>query len=281
MRHAVSLAVGPVVLRVGSAWRGPVAALERLYRGYPAPTRVPDLTLRLEPERPWRRLVRPQVAIRGDHWLPDALPLPLAQGLLAAEMGMNLQVALGWRRHLLLHASSVARGGRALLMTGESGSGKSTLSVLLARRGWRFMGDEFAMVGLDDGAAYPYPRPASLKNDGIAAIGAPVATIVEGSPKGRIGYWPPPADAIARMAEPAIPALLLLPRHGAPERVERLPASEAFMRLTQASTNFVALGEAGFAALTRLVRAVPAIAIDYPDGATGVRLVERLWDAHA
>ena len=27
-----------------------------------------------------------------------AAPLPLAQGLLAAEMGMNLQMALGWRR---------------------------------------------------------------------------------------------------------------------------------------------------------------------------------------
>src|SRR3546814_17373240 len=55
--------------------------------------------------KPWRRWLRPSVAIAGDYMLPDAAPLPLAQGLLAAEMGMNLQMALGWRRHVLLHAS--------------------------------------------------------------------------------------------------------------------------------------------------------------------------------
>jgi ABC-type lipoprotein export system ATPase subunit len=62
--------------------------------------------------------------------LPDALPMALRHGLLAAEMGMNLQMALGWRRHVLIHASSVEKDGRALVMTGESGSGKSTLAAL-------------------------------------------------------------------------------------------------------------------------------------------------------
>ena len=56
--------------------------------------------------------------IGGDFVVPGALPLPLSMGLLAAEMGMNLQVALGWRRHLLLHASAVAKDGRALIMSG-------------------------------------------------------------------------------------------------------------------------------------------------------------------
>ncbi|MCG2921652.1 hypothetical protein KZ305_26580, partial [Escherichia coli] len=91
-----------------------------------------------------RRFVRPSIFITGDHGLADAAPMSLAHGLLAAEMGMNLQMALGWRRHLLLHASSVEKDGRVLVMTGESGSGKSTLSALLGERGWRFMGDEFA-----------------------------------------------------------------------------------------------------------------------------------------
>src|SRR3546814_19249776 len=71
--------------------------------------------------------------------LPDAAPLPLAQGLLAAEMGMNLQMALGWRRHVLLHASCVEKNGRALAMTGASGSGKSPLAAMMGERGWRRM----------------------------------------------------------------------------------------------------------------------------------------------
>ena len=87
--------------------------------------------------------------------MPGAVPLPLAQGLLAAELGMYLQVALGWRRHLLLHAAVVERNGRALVLTGESGAGKSTLAAMMMRAGWRLLGDEFALVGLDDGLLHP------------------------------------------------------------------------------------------------------------------------------
>jgi HprK-related kinase A len=283
MRHSTTLQVGPVGFRIGSDWRAPIEAVRRLYAGYPElDGGVPDTSVRLYAERPWRRFVRPSVAISGDFWLPDAAPLPLAQGLLAAEMGMNLQVALGWRRHLLLHCSAVERDGRVLLMSGASGSGKSTLATMLAMRGWRFLGDEFAFVSLDDGRIHPFPRASSVKNEAVAAVqaaGGMVGPVLAGTPKGTIGYWRPPADAIARMAEAAPPALLLFPRFGRPEQVERLAASETFMLLTQASTNYVSLGEAGFGALTRLVQGVPALAVDYPDGEAGLRLVDALWGA--
>ena len=100
MRHQLALRIGPVAFRVGSAWRAPLDALGRLYAGYPAPEDgLCDFTVRLEAERPWRRFLRPSVAIRGDYVLPDAAPLALAHGLLAAEMGMNLQMALGQKRY--------------------------------------------------------------------------------------------------------------------------------------------------------------------------------------
>src|SRR3954471_6251996 len=94
MRHRLDLAIGPVTFRIGSDWRAPLDQLRRLYAGYPAADAVADFTVRLEADRPGRRLVRPSVAIKGDHVLPDAAPLSLAHGLLAAEMGMNLQMAL-------------------------------------------------------------------------------------------------------------------------------------------------------------------------------------------
>ena len=56
-----------------------------------------------------------------------------------------------------------------------------------------------------------------------------------------------------------------------------VPPSEVFVRLTQASTNYVAMGERGFDALTGLVGQIPAQAIDYPDTQTAIDLVEQLW----
>lgn len=283
MRHGTRIAVGPVQFRIGSDWAAPIAALNRLYAAYPQDDARPaDATVRLFAARPWRRVLRPSVHIGGDFVVPDALPLPLSMGLLAAEMGMNLQVALGWRRHMLLHASAVARGGRALILSGESGSGKSTLAALLGEGDWRLMGDEFTLIDPADGAALAFPRAVSLKNAAIGEIAARVdaarlGPLLAGTPKGDIRHLIPRADAIAAMHEPVRPALLLFPRFGGAAAIEPMGEGEAFVRLTEASTNYVALGEAGFAALTRLVRETPAFGISYPDSASGIALVEQIW----
>jgi HprK-related kinase A len=274
--------VGPAAFRIGSAWREPLAQMAELYRDYPQPE-FTDFSVRLEPTGLLRRWLRPSVAICGDYMLPDAAPLPLAQGLLAAEMAMNLQMALGWRRHLLLHASAVERDGRVLVMTGQSGSGKSTLSALLGSRGWRFMGDEFVLLDPVSGDAVPFPRLISLKNSAIAAMQAVkpdghFGPLLAGTPKGDIRHLVPPGDAIARMGQGGAPALLLFPRFGYPGEVREVAPGETFMRLTQASTNYVALGEAGFTTLTRFVRSVPSRAIDYQSGEEAVALVEQLWE---
>lgn len=285
MRHAFALRIGPIGFRIGSDWRVPIDQLRSLYRDYPAPQDgVADYTVRLFARRPWRRWLRPSVEIGGDYMLPEAAPLPLRHGLLAAEMAMNLQMALGARRHLLLHASAVERDGRAVLMTGVSGAGKSTLATLLAARGWRFMGDEFALLDPATGLLHAFPRLISLKNAAIPAAEAAwpdarMGPLMAATPKGDIRHMVPDARAIAAMDQPATPALLLFPRYGDAAAVRPVPPAEAFVRMTQASTNYVALGEAGFTAMTRLIAQIPAVAIDYPDGASGVAQVEALCAA--
>jgi HprK-related kinase A len=280
--HDFHLRVGPVAFRIGSRWAQPIARLAALYADYPKPD-IPDFTVRLDAPGLLRRFIRPQVAINGDYMLPDAVPLPFDQLLLAAEMGMNLQMALGWRRHLLLHASAVERDGQALIMTGLSGSGKSTLSALLGQRGWRFMGDEFVLLDLESGAAVPFPRLISLKNEAIGAMQATArdgifGPLLKATPKGDIRHLVPPANAIARMAEPAAPALLLFPRYGYMGAMREVALGETFMRMTQASTNYVALGEAGFQAMTGFIKNVPARAIDYQSSDEAIAMVETLWE---
>lgn len=281
MRHLFDVTVGPVGFRIGSAWRAPIAALEALYNEYPHTDNVPNYTVRLEPARFWRQWIRPSVAIRGDHVLPDALPLPLALGLLAAEMGMNLQLALGERRFMLLHAASVEKDGHGLILTGESGSGKSTLSALLGANGWRFMGDEFVLLDPETGLMHPFPRPISLKNASIAALEAVLPDSrfgprLIGTPKGDIRHLQPDRIVIDAMHRAATPRLILFPRFGFEPAVRVVPPGETFVRLTQASTNYTAIGERGFTALTRLVTTVPAKAIDYPDTATALEMVASL-----
>lgn len=285
MRHVFSVRVGPVGFRVGSDWRAPIAHLETLYAAYPKPhDGVPDFTVRLFAARPWRRVLRPAVMIGGDYVLPEAAPLPLAQALLAAEMGMNLQMALGQRRYLLLHAAVVERDGAALILTGLSGSGKSTLAALLSLRGWRLLGDEFALLDPASGLLHPFPRLVSLKNASIGTVAAEVAPqrlgpVLEGTPKGTIRHLVPDAAAVAAMDVPARPALILFPSFGYEAATRDVAPSEVFVRLTQASTNYVALGERGFDALTALVHGVPARAIDYPDTDSAIALVEAAWAA--
>lgn len=283
MRHATTLRIGPVGFRIASDWRAPIDQLRDLYRDYPRPTDgVVDFNVRLFAARPWRRFVRPSVMIGGDFTIPDAAPLPLAQGLLAAEMGMNLQMALAQRRYLLLHASAVERDGRALLMTGESGAGKSTLAALLMTRGWRLMGDEFALLDPATRLVHAFPRLISLKNAAVgvmerAAPDGRFGPLLPGTPKGDIRHLVPDAAAITAMDRPAMPALLLFPTYGQESDVRVVEPAETFVRLTQASTNYVAMGERGFDALTGLVGRMPVRAIDYPDTDTALALVERLW----
>ncbi|MFM9853965.1 MAG: HprK-related kinase A [Sphingomonadaceae bacterium] len=283
MKHQLTVDVGPRRFRIGSDWRAPIATLSSLYAPYPQPREsIPDYTVRLEAPALLRRWLRPAVAISGDYVVPEALPVALPHALLAAEMAMNLQMALGERRFLLLHASSVEKNGKVLIMTGESGSGKSTLSALLGSQGWRFMGDEFALIDPETGLAHPFPRPVSLKNQSVAVMQARLPTarfgpLLMGTPKGDIRHLVPANEAIAAMTVAAPPALILFPRFGAERDVRMMGQSEVFVRLTQASTNYVSLAQAGHSALTRLVTSVPARAIDYPDTDTALALVDNLW----
>lgn len=280
--HELHVRIGPAGFRIGSAWAAPMAALRALYAGYPPPyAGIATHSARIEPQRPWRRWIRPQVAIRGDHMLADAVPMALRHGLLAAEMAMNLQMALGERRFLLLHAAAVERGGKAIILTGESGSGKSTLAALLGESGWRLLADEFVLIDPETGLIHPFPRAISLKNSSIAEMTALVADparfgpLLRATPKGDLRHLRPNDGAIARMDETARPALILFPRFGHDPEVAGIGRAELFVRLTQGSTNYIALGERGFDALTRLVTSVPAAMFAYPDTASGLATIAR------
>lgn len=280
--HRLDLRVGPINYRIGSAWAEPIAALRRLYAAYPAPEDgIATLTARIGPPHASRRWIRPQVAIGGDYSLADTVPMALRHGLLAVEMAMNMQVALGERRHLLIHAAAVERGGKAVILPGDSGSGKSTLAALLGEAGWRLLADEFVMIDMTSGLIVPFPRAISLKNSAIAAMETRIADParfgphLSGTPKGELRHLRPDAQAIARMDEPAQPALILFPSYGFDPASEGVSRSELFGRITEGSTNYIALGQAGFDMVLRIAETIPAARFAYPNGDAGMAIVEQ------
>lgn len=68
------------------------------------------------------------------------------------------------RGGLCLHASAVARGGRAYLVAGPSGAGKSTTASALLKHGCHFISDDVTMItprpdgGFDATASHPTVR---------------------------------------------------------------------------------------------------------------------------
>jgi len=87
-----------------------------------------------------------------------------------------------------VHGSTVAIGGRAVLITGPSGSGKSDLTLRLVDRGFSLVSDDQTIVKKDGGrlvASAPPTIAGKLEIRGIGIIdmeqidNVPVALIVE------------------------------------------------------------------------------------------------------
>lgn len=95
--------------------------------------------------------------IRGRHTSDNQLFMTmLRQGLLLPALA-RLLVQNGI---LTLHASAVARDGRAVILTGLNGCGKSGLALhLVVRHNFRYLADNFAVVDPSKVAVFSFPEP--------------------------------------------------------------------------------------------------------------------------
>ncbi|NNM77652.1 aldolase [Sphingomonas sp. ID1715] len=125
----------------------------------------------------------------------------------------------------LIHATAVAIGDRAVLITGASGAGKSDLALRLIDRGATLISDDQVLLTVKDGTleASPPERIAGkmeVRGLGILSFdhraGVPVALLVE---LGRTQRMPEPAREA--LLEVAIPKALIDPfEQSAPIKVE-------------------------------------------------------------
>ncbi len=283
-----TLRIGPASFHLRTPFADVIRDVDSLYRDYPREVDdgIYDYAISAHPDGFLRRWINPKFKLDCDFDPFEMLPLPRRLGLLGFEMGMNLQIAAGYRRHIVLHAASAARGDKAALLIGDSGAGKSTLSAILSYAGgWRHFGDEFALLDISAPQLFPFPRPISLKNESIAAMEAIApddrfGPRMENTFRGTIRHLLPPVEAIAAMDAPAQVAVIVSPKFepGAKPQWRPMTKTETYVRLAASSTNQPMLGEAGFEAIWRCLDAAPAFDLVYGSSDDALELFETLWD---
>jgi hypothetical protein len=191
--------------------------------------------------------------------LADAMPFLLGTGFGA----LLLQ-----RGGLVLHAASVATGGRAYVFCGQSGMGKSTLAAALCRAGCRFVNDDICAVGADETGRpvlWPDGRRLKLFENSIAYLNldAQRREVVRAG----IGkhYVEPPAPAVsapdigaaAKLAAIYILGDQTLPDEAGIEQLSPLNAAQALLDQSYRRRLAMARRNREVAATAAILRHVP------------------------
>jgi HprK-related kinase A len=278
--------IGPFIIHLHSALREFVADFSFVYADFPIceAHEVSDFRVRVAPAGGWRLWREKQAAFWADGATPfAAFPRRLAMPF--AEWGLNWCICSYAHQFLMFHSAVVEKAGRAAILAGPPGSGKSTLCAALLARGWRLLSDELALLDPARGCLLPIPRPVALKGTSIGLIKELLPHLRTGrvfphTGKGTLVHLRPPADAVERQAEPALPAWVIFPTHSESTRTELVPLRKAsgFLRLETNCFNYATLGRTGFEALGRLIEAVESYELPFDRVATAARLVDGLTE---
>jgi HprK-related kinase A len=282
--HGLRLRIGPFIARIGSSMAAIETSLATLYTHHELePGREgAHFTLRVDPPRTVRRFVRRQVQVSFDGHEPF-LPLPWQMAAPMLEAALNWCVGNFAHQFVVIHAATLARGGRALLMPAPPGSGKSTLCAALMCRGWRLLSDEFALLDTETGALQPIPRPVALKGPSISLLRrwSPDVWLgpeVDNNEGERVAYMRPPPESVQASTVSAVPGWILVPMFeaGAPPVVEAISRARAVMHLADSSFNYNLHGRVGFERLVSIADRAPCVTLRYSSLEDGVQAVDRL-----
>lgn len=200
------------------------------------------------------------------------------------EWAFNWSVASFQHYYLSFHAAVVQKGDLTLVFPAEPGSGKSTLSAILMLQGWRLLSDECCLVDIETGMIVPCVRPVSLKNQSLSVVAQryPDALLrlqIKNTIKGTVGYLLPSEASWRGDNTPCYASHIIFPQYSStlPHTVfEPIAVEQGILRLIQNSFNYSVLGAEGFTALSRLVRSVKLMQLQYADTDEMLSLLEQL-----
>lgn len=282
----LAVRTGPFVYQLRITLPEFVEALRLLYGHFPLDSgRLADFHVTLQPSSAVRRWLRPKCDLYIDGVTPFE-PFARRTALVIFEGGMNWSIFTSSHQYFLIHAATVEKDGRALVMPGHSGSGKSTLCAALVCRGWRLLSDELAIIRPQDGKLLGTGRAISLKNEAIDTIRqfSPEAQFgpTGVSPlKGTVAHMRLPNNSAQNVDRPALASHVVLPRYEAdcPTTLEPLPKARAFFQVADNAINYRTLGETGFRLLCGLVDRSTTHEMTLSNLGEAVDLLDRLHGA--
>lgn len=184
--------------------------------------------------------------------------------------GCSFGALLHQRRMLPLHACTVERGGKGIVITGLSGAGKSTLAAALLQSGATLVADDISVVDFQDNT--PVVRPAfpvvkiwadSLKQLGLKEEGLePV--------RGELRKYYYPVERFSTSPVP-VTAIFILTTHNKEDMEQKsLTGIDKFQALKRHTYFFRGLLKTGlernhFNLVNRLASAVPITQLTRPN----------------
>ncbi|MGR5237696.1 HprK-related kinase A [Vibrio alfacsensis] len=217
----------------------------------------------------FRRFFKPQVTFYFNYLAPFK-PLPLSQAHALLEWGMNWVLSTQAHQHLIIHAASLEKNGKGVILSAPSGSGKSTLCAYLVSQGWRLLSDELALVHTETLTMHSLARPISLKNQSIDVIRPyfdddHFSDIAVDTHKGTVCLVKPPLPSSIRAQETAKPELIVFVNFNQDETlyIESVEPAVALTEVIQNSFNFGLLNQNGFLCAKQLINNCDTIYVEY------------------
>ncbi|MGF1728587.1 HprK-related kinase A [Photobacterium kasasachensis] len=228
-----------------------------------------DFHIAIMPGAFGRRWIKPQVRFYFNGGEPFR-PLPLNQAPAMLEWGMNWLIANHAHQYLIIHAATLEKNGKGIIISAPSGAGKSTLCAFLVSQGWRLLSDELALICPETKQLYGLARPINLKNAAIDLARAffPASSFSEeiaDTSKGKVCLVKPPSSSVVNAHITAPISLIVFVKYSANERcyVEKVEKCEALMELIGNSFNFGLLNQTGFACARQVIQGADALYIEY------------------
>jgi len=178
------------------------------------------------------------------------------------EWGINYRLMECLPSFLQLHAATLVRNDTGLIFAANSGSGKSTLTAaLLARQGWQYLSDEFALIEPEAFNLHPFPKAICIKSgafDLMQRLNLPVwknRHYIKAF-KGSVGYIRPKDIRPDILAAPAPVRYVIFPQYieGARPALRPVPRSHAAFLLAGCAFNRKGFDRQAVPVINNLIR---------------------------